>query len=300
MERKDILQNKQRIVIKVGTSTITYEETGNINLEKLEKFVRILINLRNKGKEVIVVSSGAVGVGRNALGMKQRPSTESEKQACAAVGQGKLMMIYEKLFNEYGQLTAQVLLTKESITNAKCRKNAKQTFDELFRMQVVPIVNENDAISVDELSYGNFGDNDTLAAYVSRLVEADLLILMSDIDGLYTDDPRQNPDARFIHTVGKIDRKLENMAKDASSDCGTGGMATKIKAAKIATAAGADMIIANGENIYSINEVMNGKKVGTLFLSQQHQEEMQAELSPKRAQYRRQAKREKKAVKGEE
>ena len=148
MERKDILQNKQRIVIKVGTSTITYEETGNINLEKLEKFVRILINLRNKGKEVIVVSSGAVGVGRNALGMKQRPSTESEKQACAAVGQGKLMMIYEKLFNEYGQLTAQVLLTKESITNAKCRKNAKQTFDELFRMQVVPIVNENDAISV--------------------------------------------------------------------------------------------------------------------------------------------------------
>jgi len=178
MERKDILQNKQRIVIKVGTSTITYEETGNINLEKLEKFVRILINLRNKGKEVIVVSSGAVGVGRNALGMKQRPSTESEKQACAAVGQGKLMMIYEKLFNEYGQLTAQVLLTKESITNAKCRKNAKQTFDELFRMQVVPIVNENDAISVDELSYGNFGDNDTLAAYVSRLVEADLLIPM--------------------------------------------------------------------------------------------------------------------------
>ena len=192
------------------------------------------------------------------------------------------------------------MLTKESITNAKCRKNAKQTFDELFRMQVVPIVNENDAISVDELSYGNFGDNDTLAAYVSRLVEADLLILMSDIDGLYTDDPRQNPDARFIHTVGKIDRKLENMAKDASSDCGTGGMATKIKAAKIATAAGADMIIANGENIYSINEVMNGKKVGTLFLSQKHQEEMQEELSPKRAQYRRQAKREKKAVKGEE
>lgn len=234
MDRKDILLNKQRIVIKVGTSTITYEETGNINLEKLEKFVRILINLRNKGKEVIVVSSGAVGVGKNALGMDRRPQTESEKQACAAVGQGKLMMIYEKLFNEYGQLTAQVLLTKESVTNAKCRKNAKQTFDELFKMQVVPIVNENDAISVDELSYGNFGDNDTLAAYVSRLVDADLLILMSDIDGLYTDDPRKNPNARFIHTVGKIGRGLENMAKGASSDCGTGGMATKIKAAKIA------------------------------------------------------------------
>ena len=269
MDRKDILLNKQRIVIKVGTSTITYEETGNINLEKLEKFVRILINLRNKGKEVIVVSSGAVG-------------------------QGKLMMIYEKLFNEYGQLTAQVLLTKESVTNAKCRKNAKQTFDELFKMQVVPIVNENDAISVDELSYGNFGDNDTLAAYVSRLVDADLLILMSDIDGLYTDDPRKNPNARFIHTVGKIGRGLENMAKGASSDCGTGGMATKIKAAKIATAAGADMIIANGDNIYSINDVMNGKKVGTLFLSEQHQKEMAEEVAPERAEFRRQAKREKK------
>ena len=152
MDRKDILLNKQRIVIKVGTSTITYEETGNINLEKLEKFVRILINLRNKGKEVIVVSSGAVGVGKNALGMDRRPQTESEKQACAAVGQGKLMMIYEKLFNEYGQLTAQVLLTKESVTNAKCRKNAKQTFDELFKMQVVPIVMTREKIRMQDLS----------------------------------------------------------------------------------------------------------------------------------------------------
>ena len=271
MDRRDFLLDKQRIVIKVGTSTITYEETGNINLEKLEKFVRILINLRNKGKEVIVVSSGAVGVGRNALGMKYRPETESEKQACAAVGQGRLMMIYEKLFNEYGQLTAQVLLTKESITNKTCRTNARRTFDELFKMNVVPIVNENDAISVDELAYGNFGDNDTLAVYVSRLVEADLLILMSDIDGLYTDDPKKNPNARFIHTVGKIDKKLEHMAKGASSNCGTGGMYTKIKAAKIATEAGADMVIANGENIYSINDVMAGKRIGTLFLSKEHQ-----------------------------
>ncbi len=299
MERNDILRDKQRIVIKVGTSTITYEETGNINLDKLEKFVRILINLRNKGKEVIVVSSGAVGVGRNALGLKHRPETESEKQACAAVGQGRLMMIYEKLFNEYGQLTAQVLLTKESITNTTCRKNARQTFDELFKMGVVPIVNENDAISVDELSYGNFGDNDTLAAYVARLVEADLLILMSDIDGLYTDDPRQNKNARFIHTVGRINRKLENMAKGASSDYGTGGMATKIKAAKIATAAGADMIIANGNNIYLINDVMSGKKVGTLFLSKQHQEEYESELAPQKAEYRRQEKRKRKGTQPE-
>ncbi len=295
MNRKELLQNKQRIVIKVGTSTITYEETGNIILEKLERLVRILINLRKKGKEVIVVSSGAVGVGREALGMDRRPETVSEKQACAAVGQGKLMMIYEKLFNEYGRLTAQVLLTKESITNINCRRNARQTFDELFKMRVVPIVNENDAISVDELSYGNFGDNDTLAAYVAKLVDADLLILMSDIDGLYTDDPKQNPDARFIHTVGRINRKLESMAKGASSDCGTGGMATKIKAAKIATAAGADMIIANGRNIYTINDVMAGKKVGTLFLSKDGREDYQSELAPQRALYRRQEKRRKKA-----
>ena len=267
MDRKEILSKKKRIVIKVGTSTITYSETGNINLDKLERFVRILINLRNQGKEVIVVSSGAVGVGKNALGLTHRPETEAEKQACAAVGQARLMMIYEKFFNEYAQLTAQVLLTKESVTNKECRRNARRAFDELFRMNVVPIVNENDAISVDELSYGNFGDNDTLAAYVAKLVDADLLILMSDIDGLYTDDPRLNPNARLIHTVGRIDARLEHMAKGASTELGTGGMSTKIKAAKIATAVGADMVIANGENIYTINDVMAGKRVGTLFLS---------------------------------
>ena len=241
MDRKEILSKKKRIVIKVGTTTITYEETGNINLDKLEKFVRILINLRNQGKEVIVVSSGAVGVGRNALGLDHRPDTEAEKQACAAVGQGRLMMIYEKLFNEYSQLTAQVLLTKESVTNEECRKNARQTFDALLNMHVVPIVNENDAISVDELAYGNFGDNDTLAANVAELVEADLLILLSDIEGMYTADPKSNPNARFIHTVVEIDEKLEQMAGGSSSDFGTGGMATKVNAAKVATRAGAEI-----------------------------------------------------------
>ena len=266
-ERKELISQKKRIVIKVGTTTITYPETGNINLEKLEKFVRILTNLRNQGKEVIVVSSGAVGVGRTALGLPHKPTTEAEKQACAAVGQGRLMMIYEKFFNEYSQLTAQILLTKESITNEECRLNAKRTFRELLRLGVVPIVNENDAISVEELSYGNFGDNDTLAAYVTRLVGADLLILMSDIEGLYTDDPKVNPEARFIHTVARIDEQLEQMAKGASSDVGTGGMSTKITAAKIVTDVGADMVIANGDNIYAINDIMAGKKVGTIFLS---------------------------------
>lgn len=294
MDRKELLGEKKRIVIKVGTTTITHEETGNINLGKLERFVRILINLRNQGKEIIVVSSGAVGVGRMALGMKERPKTAAEKQACAAVGQARLMMIYEKLFNEYSHLTAQVLLTKESITNEECRKNAKQTFDGLLSMNVVPIVNENDAISVDELMYGTIGDNDTLAANVAELVEADLLILMSDIEGMYTADPKVNPNARFIHTVAKIDDSLIEMAGGSSSDFGTGGMYTKVKAAKIVTEHGTDMIIANGENIYTINDIMAGKKVGTLFLSQEHGEKYESELSPERAQFRRQAKNMKK------
>lgn len=294
MEQRETLKQKKRIVIKIGTSTITHEETGNINLEKLEKFVRILINMRNKGKDVIVVSSGAVGIGRNVLGLTKRPAGSAVKQACAAVGQGRLMMIYEKLFAEYSQLTAQVLLTKESITNEECRKNARNTFDELLRMNVVPIVNENDAVSVDEEAYGNFGDNDTMSAHVATLVDADLLILMSDIEGLYTDDPRRNPNARFVHTVNRIDEELERMGKGAGSELGTGGMATKIEAAKVATSAGTDMVIANGNNIYTINDIMAGKKVGTLFLAKEHQFDGENELAPVREQYRRQAKRMKK------
>ena len=177
------------------------------------------------------------------------------------------MMMYEKIFAEYGQVAAQALLTKEAIVNESCARNAKQTFEKLSEMKVVPVVNENDAVSVDEEAYGNFGDNDTMAAYVASLVEADLLILMSDIEGLYTDDPKKNPEARFIHTVGRIDQRLEAMGKGAGSENGTGGMSTKIQAAKIATASGTDMVIANGSNIFTINEVMEGKEIGTLFLS---------------------------------
>ena len=297
MEQRESIKEKKRIVIKVGTTTITHAETGNINLEKLEKFVRILINLRNKGKEVIVVSSGAVGIGKNVLGIKEKPGEGAIKQACAAVGQGRLMMMYEKLFAEYSQLTAQILLTKESITNTECRENAKNAFEELLSMNVVPIVNENDAISVDEELYGNFGDNDTMAAHVATLVHADLLILMSDIEGLYTDDPRKNPNARFVHTVHYIDEELEQMGKGAGSAQGTGGMATKIAAAKVATKSGADMVIANGANIYAINDIMAGKKIGTLFVAENGANEEQAavnELAPVREQYRRQAKRMKK------
>lgn len=228
MELRATLKEKKRIVIKVGTSTVTYAKTGNINLEKLEKFVRVLFNLRNRGKEIIVVSSGAVGIGKNVLGIIEKPAG-SVKQACAAVGQGRLMMIYEKFFAEYSQLTAQVLLTKESVYSKTCRIHARETFEELLAMNVVPIVNANDAISVDEDSYGNFGDNDTMSADVAALVEADLLIMMSDIEGLYTDDPRTNPAARFVHTVNRIDEELEKMGKGAGSAVGTGGMATKIE-----------------------------------------------------------------------
>ena len=196
------------------------------------------------------------------------------------------MMIYEKFFAEYSQLTAQVLLTKESVYSKTCRIHARETFEELLAMNVVPIVNAHDAISVDEDSYGNFGDNDTMSADVAALVEADLLIMMSDIEGLYTDDPRTNPAARFVHTVNRIDEELEKMGKGAGSAVGTGGMATKIEAAKIATEAGADMVIANGDNIYAINDIMAGKKVGTLFLAKNHRYDGENELGPERDAYR--------------
>ena len=291
IDRKALISHKKRIVIKVGTTTITYPDTGNINLGKLEKFVRVLINLRNQGKEVIVVSSGSIGVGKTALGITEKLETVAEKQACAAVGQGRLMMIYEKLFNEYSQLTAQVLLTKEAVFNEECRENARRTFDALLAMEVIPIVNENDVISVEELSYGNFGDNDTLSAYVAKLIDADLLILMSDINGLYTDDPRLNPKARFIHTVYTIDENLEKMAKGTTSQEGTGGMWTKIQAAKIATGNNTNMVIANGESVYVINDIMAGKKIGTLFLGKKYEGLRENEMAPPKATHQEKRKK---------
>lgn len=262
---RDFIKNKKRIVIKIGTSTITHEETGALNLVKMEKFIRLLTDLRNQGKEVVVVSSGAIGVGRKAMGLKERPEEMSVKQACAAIGQARLMMVYQKLFGEYNQVTAQVLMTKYTMINDISRKNAQNTFRELLGMGVIPIVNENDTVSTDEMEYGNFGDNDTLSAIVAALIGADLLILLSDIDGLYTDDPNINPNAQFVEVVEEIDEKLENMGKGVSSNVGTGGMATKICAAKIANASGTDMIIANGEKIEILHKIMEGKKAGTLF-----------------------------------
>ncbi|MCL2050274.1 MAG: glutamate 5-kinase [Lachnospiraceae bacterium] len=259
------LQRKKRIVIKIGTSIITHAETGHIDLLKLEKYVRVFTDIRNRNKEVIVVSSGAVGAGRKALGIKERPRELAVTQACSAVGQAQLMMIYQRLFAEYNQTIAQILVTKNVITNETTRANTQRTLGQLLSMGVIPILNENDAISTDEIQSDNFGDNDTLSAYVAELVGADLLILLTDINGLYTDDPRVNESAVFINCVKEINPELVKMAKGVKSDVGTGGMATKIAAAQIANMAGIDMVIANGERVYNIPDILEGIQIGTLF-----------------------------------
>ncbi len=262
MNLREHLKDKKRVVIKVGTSSLTHPETGMMDLIKLEKLVRELSDLHNQGKEVILVSSGAIAVGRKTMGLKERPQRLELKQACASVGQARLMMIYQKLFMEYNQIASQILMTKNTFINGENRINARNTFETLLSLGAIPIVNENDTISTYEI---RFGDNDTLSAIVTALVEADLLILLSDIDGLFTDDPNRNPDAEFIGYVEHIDDSLEKMAKGATSDVGTGGMSTKLHAAQIATASGAEMIIANGKDMGIIHRIMDGQPIGTLF-----------------------------------
>ncbi len=262
---RDFLRHKKRIVVKIGTSTITHVDTGHLNLIKMEKLARVLTDIRNQNKEIIVVSSGAIGAGRKALGLKGKPGSLSEKQACAAVGQARLMMIYQKLFAEYNQTIAQVLITKRTMINEISRQNAENTFRELLKMGVIPIVNENDTVSTDQIQDGNFGDNDTLSATVAQMVQADMLIMLSDIDGLYTEDPRNNARAEFISQVEQIDERLEAMAGNTGTVFGTGGMATKIAAARIANEAGIDMVIANGDDLVNISRILEGKQTGTLF-----------------------------------
>lgn len=262
MNTRELLKDKKRIVVKIGSSSLTHAETGSLNLQKMERLIRVLTDLTNQGKEVVLVSSGAIAVGRKAIGLSEKPSTTSLKQACAAVGQSRLMMVYQKLFAEYNQMCAQILMTKHTMINDVSRLNAQNTFDELLGLGVIPIVNENDTVSTDELE---FGDNDTLSAIVASLIKADLLILLSDIDGLYTDDPRLNPDATFISVVERMNEELYKMGKGATSSVGTGGMATKLSAAKIATSSGADMVIANGENFGVVEDIVNGEEVGTIF-----------------------------------
>lgn len=262
MTLRKILKDKKRIVIKVGTSSLTHPETGLMDYIKMEKLVRELTDLNNQGKEVVLVSSGAIAVGRKAIGMKERPTKLEVKQACASIGQARLMMIYQKLFMEYNQIASQILMTKNTLVDEVNRENAGNTFETLLSMGAIPIVNENDTISTYEIQ---FGDNDTLSAVVTALIQADLLILLSDIDGLFTDDPNQNPEAKFIEYVDRIDERFVRMAKGASSDVGTGGMSTKVNAARLATSAGADMIIANGTDMGIIHRIMDGERIGTMF-----------------------------------
>lgn len=270
MDYREKLKDKKRIVIKIGTSSLTHPETGRLNLRKLEVLVREIGDLHNQGKDVVLVSSGAIGVGAAALGMNGKPAELEKKQACAAVGQARLMMIYQKLFSEYNQMAAQILMTKNTMVDNLNRKNAKNTFEELLKLGAIPIVNENDSVSTYEIQ---FGDNDTLSAVVAALIGADLLILLSDIDGLFTDDPNRNPDARFIDVVENLDSHFLNMGKASTgSIVGTGGMATKLTAAEIATAAGTDMVIANGEDFHVIHKIIEGRNQGTLFVGHPREE----------------------------
>ena len=263
MNVNDYFKYKKRIVVKIGSSSLHHENSGRLNLIKMEKLVRELCDIKNQGTDVCLVSSGAIAVGRKVIGIQERPKDLATKQACAAVGQARLMMVYQRLFGEYSQIASQILMTKSTMVNTVSRENAKNCFDELFRMGIIPIVNENDTISTHEMQ---FGDNDSLSAVVASLTEADLLILLSDIDGLYTDDPRTNPDAVLIERVDDLGEDYLNMAKDSTgSDVGTGGMSTKLKAAQIAMASGADMIIAIGKDVGILHQIIEGNFKGTLF-----------------------------------
>ena len=264
------MKDKKRIVVKIGSSSLTHRETGDMDYIRMEKLVRELSDIRNQGKDVILVTSGAIAAGKNAVNFKDiRVDSEAEamavKQACSAVGQARLMMTYQKLFAEYNQVAAQILMTKNTIVDNLNRFNARNTFSELLKMGVIPIVNENDTVATYEIE---IGDNDTLSAIVAALVEADLLILLSDIDGLYTDDPRKNPDAKFIEQVDELTDELMDMGKASTgSNVGTGGMNTKLIAAKIATKSNVDMLIANSRDIGVLHRLLAGENEGTLFVA---------------------------------
>lgn len=261
-----ITMNSITIVVKVGTSVLTHEN-GSLNIRKVSELVRVLADLKNTGARVVLVTSGAVGVGMSRLRMPERPKELPEKQAAAAVGQSELMNIYSRLFSEYGHMVAQILLTLDVIEDDTRRKNAENTFAKLLELGVVPVVNENDTISTYEIErMTSFGENDTLSAIVARLVKADKLVLLSDIDGLYDKDPRKNADAKLIPVIKQIDSDIQALAGGAGSERGTGGMATKLSAAIIATQGGIEMFIINGDKPEYLYEIMEGKNPGTVFL----------------------------------
>lgn len=260
------LKDVKRIVIKVGSSTITYGN-GKRNFSRIDHLAREIADLANQGKEIILVSSGAVAVGVDRLGLPAKPKTIPGKQAAAAVGQGVLMHTYEKIFAEYGQIVAQVLLTRVDSVDRHRYTNSRNTFLALLEHKVIPIVNENDVVAIDELK---IGDNDNLSALVAGIVDADLLIILSDIDGLYTANPQKDPNAKLVPEVTDITPEIEASAGDAGSKVGTGGMFTKIQAAKMATSSGINMVIASGEEKDAISRILEGEEIGTLFVSREN------------------------------
>ena len=258
------LTEAKRIVIKVGTSSLTHPN-GKLDLRHMENLCKVISDLQNSGKEIILVTSGAIGVGMGKIGLKKRPDETSKKQALAAIGQCELMFMYDKLFGEYNHTVAQVLLTADVIDSDKGKINVQNTFDELMDMGIIPIVNENDTMATDELEGKNFGDNDTLSAIVATLVDADHLVILTDIDGLYDSDPKKNPQAKRIALVTSIDENIYALAGGAGSNLGTGGMATKIKAAEISTKVGIPCAIINGSNPANLYHIFEGKDIGTIF-----------------------------------
>ena len=263
------MKKKQRIVVKVGTSTLTHD-SGNLDLRSMEHLVRTLSDLSGMGHEIILVTSGAIAVGTAKLGLPERPKELRMKQATAAVGQCRMMHLYDKLFSEYNRSMAQILLTGDDVEEEDRAEHLRGTFSALMEMGVIPVVNENDSVSSAEIETGHhkvLGDNDTLSAIVAKLCEADLLVLLSDIDGLYDADPKAHPNARLLHHVEELTPEIYEMAGGAGSWRGTGGMATKLSAARIAMEAGCDMVITNGAHVENLYGIVNGEDIGTRFLA---------------------------------
>ena len=257
------LRNHNRIVIKIGTSTLTYE-SGRLNLKRINKLAWVLADLRNQGKEVILVSSGAIAVGVERLGLQERPRDIIGRQAASAVGQAALMQIYESFFAEYNQKVAQLLLTRDVVEHEVRRKNTENTFFKLLSLGILPIVNENDTVSTDELDF-SFSENDTLSAHVACLTNSDLLIMLSDIDGLFDSDPRINPDAKRIPYIDNINGDIFGYAGNSHGALGTGGMASKVSAAEMVAQKGIDTVIASGDRPEIIFDIINGSDIGTYF-----------------------------------
>lgn len=252
-----------KIVVKVGTSTLAHK-TGRLNIRRIEKLCEVLSDLKNEGYEIILVSSGAIGMGAGKLNLRKRPDDIPTRQASAAVGQCELMYTYDKLFTEYNHNVAQILITSADIENADRKQNFHNTLEKLMEFDVLPVINENDTVSTDEIG---IGDNDTLSAIVASNIAADLLIILSDIDGLYSCDPNKDKNAYLIDSVRNIDDEIINTAGGSSTNLGTGGMVTKLTAAKLATGSGCEVVIANGKNPTVLYDIVEGKNVGTRFLA---------------------------------